>query len=66
MNCTMCGGPVTLVPSAAERAQKDVTDKSAKYYIRLFPRHSECELMKRDHPDKLEAFLKEKHNANNI
>jgi len=47
MNCTICGKPVTLCPSAAERAAKDVTGKSAAYYTNLFRTHSECELKKR-------------------
>lgn len=44
MKCTHCGKEVVLVPSAAERAARDVTGKSAAYYTRLFPRHAECEL----------------------
>ena len=45
MNCTLCGKPVVLVPSAAERARKH--GESAAYYTRLFPTHAECELAKR-------------------
>jgi hypothetical protein len=48
MNCTICGKRVVLIPSAAERARKDVTGKSAKYYTALFPRHAECELKNSD------------------
>lgn len=48
MNCTHCGKPVILIPSAAERAAKDVTGKSAKYYEKLFPRHAACELALRN------------------
>ena len=44
MKCTHCGKEVVLVPSAAERAAKDVTGKSAAYYTSLFPRHTACEL----------------------
>lgn len=35
-NCTICGKPIVLVPSAAERARKDVTGKSAAYYNMAF------------------------------
>lgn len=45
--CTICGEPVILIPSAAERAAKDVTGKTARYYTNLFPRHARCELDKR-------------------
>lgn len=37
-----------LIPSAAERAAKDVTGKTAAYYAKLFPRHAKCELELRD------------------
>ena len=47
MNCTICGKPIKLVPSAAERAAKDVTGKSAAYYTSLFTEHSACDLKKR-------------------
>jgi len=47
MNCTLCGRPIVLVPSAAERAAKDVTGKSAAYYTSLFRQHSGCLLAKR-------------------
>jgi hypothetical protein len=49
MNCTICGKPVVLSPSAAERAAKD-NDPShtAAYYTRLFPTHSDCALNKRE------------------
>lgn len=48
MNCTLCGKPVILSPSAAERAAKDVTGKSAAYYTSLFNTHTSCALDKRD------------------
>jgi hypothetical protein len=57
MKCTICGTPIVLVPSAEERARKDVTGKSAAYYRSLFTTHSECNLIKRDHPEKLAAHL---------
>lgn len=47
MNCTICHKPIVLVPTAAERAAKDVTGKSAAYYTGLFTEHSECILAKR-------------------
>ena len=47
MNCTICGKPIALVPSAAERAAKDITGKPAAYYTSLFRQHSECLLAKR-------------------
>lgn len=47
MNCTICGKPVVLVPSAAERARSDVTGKTAAYYTSLFPTHAACTLAKR-------------------
>lgn len=47
MNCTICGKPVTLSPSANERAAKDVTGKSAAYYTALFTEHSQCTVDKR-------------------
>lgn len=48
MNCTICRKPIVLVPSAEERAAKDVTGKSAAFYRRLFTTHSECQLAKRN------------------
>lgn len=44
MKCTHCKREIVLIPSAAERAKKDVTGKSAEYYTKLFPRHAKCEL----------------------
>ncbi len=48
MNCTICGKKIQLVPSAAERAAKDVTGKSAAYYTGLFTEHSRCVIEKRE------------------
>ena len=42
MNCRYCKKPIILIPSAEERAKKDVTGKSAAYYKRLFTSHSQC------------------------
>lgn len=47
MNCTICQQPVILVPSAEERAKKDVTGKTAAYYRGLFTEHAKCTLQKR-------------------
>lgn len=46
-NCTICGKPIVLVPSAAERAAKDCTGKTAAYYTGLFTEHADCTLAKR-------------------
>lgn len=40
--CTLCGKPIVLVPSAKERAAKDTSGKTAKYYENLFTTHAEC------------------------
>lgn len=47
MNCTICGKPIVLSPSAEERAAKDVTGKSAAHYRSLFTEHGECIVAKR-------------------
>lgn len=47
MNCSICGKPVVLVPSATERARTDVTGKTAEYYTSLFPTHADCALAER-------------------
>ena len=47
MNCTICSKPIILVPSAEERAKKDLTGKPAAYYRSLFTEHSDCTLRKR-------------------
>lgn len=47
MNCTICGKKIVLVPSAEERAKKDVTGKTAAYYTSLFTTHSACALAER-------------------
>lgn len=46
-NCIICGKPIILIPSAEQRAAKDVTGKSAEYYRNLFTVHSTCTLLKR-------------------
>ena len=46
MKCTICGKPVELVPSAAERASKYGTHP-ASHYTKLFTTHAACQLEKR-------------------
>ncbi len=58
-NCTICGHRIVLSPSAEERARNDVTGKSAAYYRSLFTYHTECNIIKRDHPERLAAHIKE-------
>ena len=43
--CTLCGQPITLVPSAEERSRK--TGLPADFFRRLFTQHSACSLAKR-------------------
>lgn len=57
MNCTICGKPIVLVPSAAERARTDVTGKTAAYYTSLFTTHAKCTLEKRE-ADTLELICR--------
>jgi hypothetical protein len=45
MNCTICGKPIVLVPSAAERAVKYGGKPSD--YTQLFTTHSGCFIEKR-------------------
>lgn len=47
MNCKICGAPIVLSPSAAERAAKLGTGETAAYYTRLFDTHAACALAKR-------------------
>ncbi len=46
MNCTHCGKPIALVPSAKERAEKYGGKPSD--YTRLFTMHSQCQIDKRN------------------
>lgn len=46
-NCTLCKRPIVLMPSAAQRAAKDVTRPSASYYTGMFTEHAACTLEKR-------------------
>lgn len=46
MICDCCNKPVVLTPSAAQRAKK-YGGKPADYEA-LFPRHSQCEIDKRN------------------
>lgn len=45
--CTICGKPIVLSPSAAERAKSDACGRPPEYYTNLFDTHSECALAKR-------------------
>lgn len=45
MNCTICGKPIVLIPSAKERAQK--YGGVAQDYTRLFTEHDDCLIKKR-------------------
>ena len=46
VNCTICGNPIVLVPSADERARK--YGGSARFYRDLFSEHVDCALKKRN------------------
>lgn len=48
MNCITCGKPIVLVPSAKERAAKDLSGKPASYYTKLFTEHSSCLIKRRN------------------
>lgn len=62
MNCTHCNKPIILVPSAAERAAKDLSGRPASYYAGLFKEHSECALKARR--EGTSALIKSKALAN--
>ena len=44
-DCKFCGKPVTLIPSAAERARK--SGEHPSHFKALFPNHAECEIASR-------------------
>lgn len=44
-NCTICGHPIVLMPSAAERARRYGAKPSD--FTRLFTTHSQCAIQKR-------------------
>jgi hypothetical protein len=46
MNCTICGKPIVLIPSAAERARKH--GGNASDYTSLFTEHAQCTIDKRN------------------
>jgi len=46
MKCTICGEPIVLVPSAAERAAKYGGKPSD--YTKLFTEHARCTISKRE------------------
>lgn len=45
-NCTICGKPIVLVPSAADRAKK--YGGKPQDYLNLFKQHDACVLAKRN------------------
>lgn len=57
MLCNICNRKIVLIPSAEERAARDVTGKSAEYYRSLFKTHSECLIEKRN-SDTIELIQK--------
>ena len=48
--CTICGEEIVLIPSAAERSRK--TGKPAKYFLDLYPTHTNCWLDQRSREDR--------------
>lgn len=62
MNCIHCHKPIALVPSAEERARKDVTGRPASFYRSLFREHTACTLAKREN-DMLALLQAERENA---
>lgn len=46
-NCIHCKKPIILVPSAEERAAKDISGLPASFYRNHFTEHTECALAKR-------------------
>jgi hypothetical protein len=45
--CTICGKPIILAPSAAERSRRDPQDRPPSYYLDLFTEHVTCAVAKR-------------------
>lgn len=45
--CTICGKPIVLIPSAAERSRRDPNGNSPSYYLDLFTEHAACVAAKR-------------------
>ena len=45
--CSLCGKPITLVPSAEERSRKG-DGLAADFFRSLFPQHTACTLAKRE------------------
>ena len=46
MNCTICGKPIELVPSAAERARR--YGGTPADYTKLFTEHTHCQVEQRE------------------
>lgn len=45
-NCTICGKPIVLVPSAKSRAK--AFGQTPEYYENMFSEHGECTVLKRE------------------
>ena len=61
VNCSICGKPVVLRPSAAERAAK--SNMPAAHYTALFTRHAECEIAERNERNRPRKRIKNMHPA---
>ena len=46
MNCTICGEPIVLVPSAQQRAER--FGGLPSHYTKLFTAHGACQVKKRE------------------
>jgi hypothetical protein len=46
--CTICGKPIILMPSAAERSRRDPQGNPPSYYLDLFTEHASCTVAKRE------------------
>ena len=61
--CSLCGKPITLVPSAEERSRK--TGQPADLFRRLFTQHSACTLAKRKQ-DTLDLIRRTRRNQEQL
>ena len=46
--CAICGKPIILTPSAAERSRRDPQERPPSYYLDLFTEHASCVIAKRE------------------
>lgn len=58
MNCTVCGKPIILIPSATERAKK--FGGKASDYTKLFTTHADCAMRAND--ESLKALFAQRKN----